>query len=223
MRTSILLLLIFGLSCSTKDNGQNMTSQPIEEFWTWFIKNEEDLKNFEKDPDKYLNKILTQIVKIQEGLAVELEPSVGNIIGMTISADGDYTLFPIVERIYEKAPVLEGWKFYAFRQRAPIEKVKEFVLSNGEQELKVEDMKFAPIIENDSLDILVFVKGLTEENKNEIAYGGLLLLDNILGEYDCVTKVRHYDFQAMPQDLRNSDLRPLYEVADFVDKFAAAK
>lgn len=143
---------------------------------------------------------------------------------MTISADGDYTLFPTVMKICENAPDLKGWKFYAFRQRAPIEKVKEFTLNNGGKELNVEDLKFYPIIENDSLDIIVFVNGLTEENRNEIAYGGLLLLDNILGEYDCVTKVRHYDFQPLPEEqTERDDLRPLYEIADYVDKFTANK
>jgi hypothetical protein len=59
-----------------------------------------------------------------------------------------------------------------------------------------------------------------EENYNQIAYGGLLLLDNILGEFDCVTKVRSYDFHNMPVKKDELDgLLPLLDLAEYVDKF----
>jgi hypothetical protein len=220
MKKIILVILIFVLSCPAK--GQDLAAEPINEFWTWFIKNEKDLRNFEKDPDRYLNKIARQINKVQDGLAIELGTPKDGLIEMTISADGVATLFPVVIKIVEKAPELKGWKFYAFRQRQPKEKIKEFTLSNGANELNVGDLKFYPIEEDDALDIIIFVNGLTEENRNQIAYAGLLLLDNILGEYDCVTKVRHYDFQPMPEDQsEKEDLLPLSEIADFVDKFGA--
>ncbi len=50
------------------------------------------------------------------------------------------------------------------------------------------------------------------------------LNDNILGEYDCVVKVRNYDFHNMPvkqEELK--DLKPLLELADYVDNFHKAK
>jgi len=85
-------------------------------------------------------------------------------------------------------------------------------------------MKFFPVISGDSLDIVIFANNVTEESFNQVAYGGLLIVDNILGEYDCVTKVRSYDFQNMPtkpEELK--DLKPLVDLAEYVDNFHKSK
>ena len=143
---------------------------------------------------------------------------------MTVSADGNRDLFPIVKEIVEKAPKIEGWTFVAFRQRMPSDKVKGMVLKAQDHELNPDKMKFFPVVSGDSLDIIIYANNVTEENYNQVAYGGLLLLDNILGEYDCVTKVRNYDFQNMPtkQD-ELKDLKPLLDLAEYVDNFYKAK
>ena len=85
----------------------------IESFWQWFQGNEKDLRNFQTDPDQYLNKVLEQGSKIQKGLAFEIQPPFNGIINLTISADGVLKLFPIVEEIVSKAPKLEGVEFYS--------------------------------------------------------------------------------------------------------------
>ena len=143
---------------------------------------------------------------------------------MTVSADGDRDLFEIVQNIISKAPKIEGWKFIAFRQRMSPEQIKGMKLSAGRDELDPGKMKFFPMIEGDSLDIIIYAKGVTEENYIDIAYKGLLLLDNILGEYDCVTKVRSYDFHPMPTSKKElADLLPLLDIAAYVDNFHKSK
>ena len=62
------------------------------------------------------------------------------------------------------------------------------VLKAQDHELNPDKMKFFPVVSGDSLDIIIYANNVTEENYNQVAYGGLLLIDNILGEYDCVTK-----------------------------------
>jgi len=48
--------------------------------------------------------------------------------------------------------------------------------------------------------------------------------DNILGEYDCVTKVRNYDFHDMPTKENELDeLLPLLDLSAYVDKFHDSK
>lgn len=195
-------------------------ADPIEKFWEWFKTNEARLKNFESDPDRYLNELIAQARKIKPGLVIELEPPKAGVINMTISADGDRELFSAVQSVVDKAPVISGWKFFAFRQRVDISVAKDLTFRLGNLVLNPDEMKFAPVVEGDTLDVIVYVKGLTEDNYNEIAYGGLVLLDNILGEYDCVTKVRSYDFHAMPeQPAEMKDLLPLTELPAYVDNF----
>jgi hypothetical protein len=222
----ILTISIFGLGTifATKKSNTEMfgifkTKNPIEKFWNWFSENEKNLRNFESNPDKYLNEILTKGKSIESGLAFELEPPTDGIINMTISADGVKELFPLVEEIVSNSPKINGWNFIAFRQRMSQEQVKGMILKSENHELNPSEMKFFPMLEGNNLDIIIYIKGVTEENYNQVAYGGLLLLDNILGEYDCVTKVRSYDFHNMPtteQEL--NELKPLLELAEYVDK-----
>jgi hypothetical protein len=228
INTLILFSIIGLLSCSgttqkQTDNdmlGLSKNRESIENFWTWFSSNEKNYRNFQDNPDKYLTELLSKVKKISKGLAVELEPPKDGIINMTISADGDANLFSLVQQIVDKAPKLDGWHFYAFRQRMPVDKVKGMILKAEDHELDPSKIKFSPIISGDTLDIIVYVDHVTQKNRNQVAYGCLMLLDNLLGEYDCVKKVRSYDFHSMPQDQREiSELKPLIEIAQYVDSF----
>lgn len=52
----------------------------------------------------------------------------------------------------------------------------------------------------------------------------LLLIDNILGEYDAVTKIQGCDVVNLPaDDTARVGLLPLLDLAEFVDKFHAPK
>ena len=197
---------------------------PIENFWRWFKANERRLRKFENDPDRHLTEMLVQAKKIQPGLAIELEPPKNGIIHMTASADGNEDLFGLVENIIAKAPAIKGWKFIAFRQRMAPEQLRAMKLKAQNHELDPEQMKFFPVINGDTLDLIIYAKGITEENYHQVAYGALLLLDNILGEYDCVTKVRSYDFHDMPATKEElEDLLPLLDLAAYVDAFHSSK
>lgn len=193
---------------------------PIEAFWTWFQENEKDFRDFQRNPDRVLKAIISKGSKIESGLAFELEPPRNNSINLTISADGVKDIFPVVEEIVARSPKLEGWNFIAFRQRMSQAQIKGMILKSGPLELNPNKMKFAEIIDGDMLDLIIYAEGVTEENYNQVSYGGLLLMDNLLGEYDCVTKIRSYDFQKMPSNRQElAGLKPLLEVAFFVDKF----
>lgn len=224
MKKILLILFLFPAAYiygKPENSGEALKKQDaITQFWNWFRQNETRLRNFESDPDKYLGELLTQIKKVKEGLAIELERPQQGIINMTVSADGAEELFPMVESVIAKAPVIKGWKFIAFRQRMDPAVIKTFVLKAYNRELDPKKMKFYALTNGNALDIIVFVAGVTEENYNEIAYAGLLLLDNILGEYDCVKKVRSYDFHALPEKQEElADLKPLLELAKYVDEY----
>ena len=192
----------------------------IDTFWKWFIDNEKKYRNFQDNPDFYLTEILSKAKEIAVGLAVELEPPQNGIINMTISADGDADLFPMVQQIVDRALKIKGWNIFAFRQRMPIDKVKGMILKAQDHILDPGKMKFYPIITGDTLDIIVYADNVTDENKNNVAYGCLLLLDNLLGEYDCVKRVRSYDFHSMPTEQNQLiELKPLIEIASYVDNF----
>ncbi len=192
----------------------------IERFWDWFAENANRLSNFQTNPDAYLQELISQAKRVSHGLALELEAPKDGTIRMTISADGDINLFPVVEDMVNQAPSIEGWQFLAFRQRLAADKIEMLSLNGPDHKIALKDMRFFPISEGEELDIIVYMEGLNEANRDSMAYGCLLLLDNILGEYDCVMKVDAYDFHPMPgnqQELEGT--YPLTELADYVDDF----
>jgi hypothetical protein len=234
MKVSILILLLslgplVGKLKTEKQHEGDMLvlfnkGDSIEAFWKWFVDNEKKYRNFQDDPDKYLTELFARVKKIAGGLAVELEPPQNGVINMTISADGDASLFSTVQKIVDNAPNIDGWKIFAFRQRMPIEKVKGMILEAHEHTLDPNKIKFHPIVSRGTLDIIVYVEHVTDENKNDVAYGCLMLLDNLLGEYDCVKKVRSYDFHPMPTDQGElAELKPLIEIVNYVDSFYQKK
>lgn len=226
MKQLACLVLLFCLGSHTllrADNaGSIATQDPIVAFWTWFQQHQNRLRQFESDPGKYLQEIHTQVKKIGDGLTIELEPPQNGIINLTFSADGDQELFPLVRSIVDKAPPIKGWHFIAFRQRVDLSRAKSMQLKVGTLTLDPQSMKFFPVVTGDTLDIIIYVKGLTQANYADVSYHGLLLLDNLLGEYDCVMKVRSYDFHPMPAKKEELDtLQPLLEIASYVDRFHA--
>jgi hypothetical protein len=228
----LLQVILFFLSIHTNSYAEILRNrqQPvahadaIDEFWKWFSKNEQRLRNFESDPDKYLTELLEQARKIKRGLAIELEPSKNGIINMTISADGNMDLFPLVTEVVTRSPVIKGWKFVAFRQRMPSSAVKEMNMKIGQLILEPSKMKFLPVIEHGKLNIIIYAEGITGDNYEQVAYAGLILLDNVLGEYDCAIKVEAFDFRSFPEKGKQGPVpQPFLELAKFVDDFQKNK
>jgi hypothetical protein len=189
----------------------------IKEFWFWFDDNKSLYEMMQGNQDDKLNLIINELRKITDGLSVEITVN-QPIKELTISAEGNIEKFPIVKEIVAKAPTIVGWKVIAFRQ--PVE--KDFTLEYGDIRLTPSKLHYSPVTDGDSLDIIVFGEGFKDYNQNELAQYGLIMLDNLMGEYNCVAKVRYYDFQ----DVRDADgyeLKPLPEINLFIESFYKAK
>lgn len=221
MRFLLLLsLAAIGLFGFKAGNAVYDKQDPVVRFWTWFQLNEKRLRNYDTDPEKYFTEIHQQLQKAAPGLGLEAKPIKNNMRQVTFTANGNEDIFYAVEEVVKKAPTLPGWRFIAFRQRVPAAEAQNLVMEAGDINLEVKEMKFFPVVENDSLDVIVYAEGVSDDNYMEVAYHALILLDNLLGEYDCVKKVRNYDFHAMPKNKDDlEDLKPLIELPQFVDAF----
>ena len=196
---------------------------PVEEFWNWFSSNEERFfegKSGSSDQDKHLGELISHGRKVAEGIAIELEPVKDGLAKMTISANGNISLFPLVEKMVSKAPRIPRWKFLAFRQRVSKDEALGLALKMDGVVLAANELKFLPVIHGSILDVIIYTEKLTPENKDMVSYGCLLIVDHILGEYDCVKKVRAFDVKKPPEAQgENGRLLPLVDLADFVDSF----
>lgn len=187
-------------------------------FWNWFETSNQRLSQWNSSRDENVSEILSKLKTIVGGLAVELNQTENGVTELTISADGNIDNFPVVSRIVAAAPKLENWQIRAFRKRLPLEKASKMEMSFEGVILKPSQMFFWPIDLGDSLDVIVYLQGLTAENRNFLSYFGLMVLDNLLGEYDCVKRVRSYDFHAITAEgPERTNARPLLEIASYVD------
>jgi len=199
----------------------NTTSgtETINAFWNWFSQHQLTFRSIIDGEYDYIDSILNELRKIQKGLAVEFERSTDKI-AMTISADGVAENFDIVQQIVQESPEINSWEFIAFRQPVAKEKIDDLTITVSGVSLDPKHLMFLPIVEDELLYIQIFYDALTEENENMISYGCLMLLDNIIGEFDCVTKVAGYEFYNLSEATDFiEELRPLTQMRDFLDEY----
>ena len=191
----------------------------IKQFWDWFTNQQLTLRKIIDGDYEIIDSILIELRKIQTGLAVEFE-KYGDEIIMTISADGIEDNFEVVKEIVSNSPKIDKWNFVAFRQPVSREKINTITIKVKEIILDPKTIWFRALKEDDNLYIQIFSDILTEENKGEIGYGCLMLLDNLIGEYDCVKKVSAYEFYNTKEAQEfKDDLDPLTEIRDFLNYY----
>lgn len=217
-------MLMFISACSehigTIQPDMRTQNDHIEDFWQWFKK---ERHQYEIMPDseyaEQLDVIIAHLAPIAEGLAVEVSKETNGIRELIISADGDRNKFPVVEAIIKGAPAIPGWKAVAFRQKAS----EEFILTYQNLRLSPAEMSFHPVIEGDSLDLIIYADSIKDKNRDDVIKYGLITLDNVLGEYAATIKVRSCDFQDKRDIGRGERVHKLDELPAFVDKFYASK
>ena len=215
--TLLLLFSIFSVSHNYKLKQQNVQ---IAMFWKWFISHKDILEHLtETNRDKKLDLVLDQLNKIQPGLAVEISDEFKGTRDFVISANGDIDKFSAVKAIVSEAPHIKGWKVTAFRQKAG----QDFTVKYGNLSFKPSQMFFYPNKTEDGLDIIVYVKGIANQDKEKVNYYGLIAMDNVLGEYDSVTKVKNYIFQDLETPKNKKELRPVSQLPDFIRHYYSIK
>jgi hypothetical protein len=201
----------------TKDT---VTFIEIKNFWKWFSEHQNTLKSIMAGEHQKIDLILNELIIVKRGLAVEFERLNDNTIGMTVSADGIEDNFPFVKQIIDNAPQIEGWRFIAFRQPVSNDKFDGLSVSVDERIVNAKDIHFLPIEDEGHLYIQVFSELITTENEKQLGYGILMLLDNIIGEYNCVKRVYGFEFYNLTEakDFMD-DLQPLTELPNFLSQY----
>ena len=188
----------------------------IQNFWKWFHQfvQEADLA-LKEGRDLKLDPLLHALNRIREGLSAKVTRRNKTEWTLTISANGDINKFDIVEAIVHEAPTFPNWHIVAFRQPTPYPVFKLEV--EGFMTLDVEEMSFLPLIDQQHLDIIVFIPNIEGEEREWVAYYGLMIVDMIIGEYDCVTKVRFYDFHDDSKREATDEVIPMKALKQFID------
>ena len=187
-----------------------------EKFWNWFEKNQEtyysEIENLEIRK-KIFDELSKNLKKINEDLVFEFSPiHENNVREFTISAEGIKDLFPVVEKLVEKAPKLKKWKFNAFRQRILGD---EFEIQYGDLKIGYSDIYYRSEDDNGKLGIELNIRNFDGKGQTQNAI--YILLDGLIGEYDVTTKIGWIEWVKLNEN-EKENLKPIIELRSEIDK-----
>lgn len=207
--TFFLTIIIMGFSIFNKESKE-------EKFWNWFEKNQEtyysEIENLEIR-EQIFDELTKNLKKVNKDLVFEFSPiHENNVREFTISAEGMKELFPIVEKLIEKAPKLKNWKFNAFRQRIPGD---DFEIQYGDLKIGYSDIYYRSENDNGKLGIELNIKDYNGNGQTQNAI--YILLDGLIGEYDVTTKIGWIEWVKLNKnEIKN--LKPIIELRNEIDK-----
>lgn len=185
-----------------------------DNFWDWLSVNSARIRNVLPQNFETIGEEIGQVfTRYYPELAWEISPSRDSASLFCVSADGNGAFFPRVLDAVNAAPEIPGWKIQAFRPRGPLT-VK---LEMGGRKLDYDDIwrDVAPL--DGGVHVILLIRGLTPEDP-KLGGAALILLDNAVGEYDAVMKIKKLGRGALPSHPERSDrFFPLRELPGFLD------
>lgn len=182
---------------------------PTVALWSWFRKSGEAFRDPHALDPRAIEKLGSLLSAIEDGLVFEFVMADGRANELVISADGRPELFGAVIDVVKAAPALEGWKVTAFRQPGPT----TVSIEMGGSKMSYEDIWFRASSSRGRTDLVLAVRGMTEQNHEQLAGAVFILLDNALGEYVAGTSLGEVSFADLPADPPSGGFRPLAEVS----------
>jgi hypothetical protein len=170
----------------------------INTFWKWFLEHEDLFFFYERYQDKLLPVALDHLQEIQPDLVFEVAPEVEGRRELIISANGMKEGFSSVIEVVKAAPEMERWIVVPFRQRKTNLDIQ---IQIDDLVLSPEDIFFSYEFQNDKMNIRLYIAGINPEDE-DLYQATLLILDNVIGEYDVEMK------------LGDIDILPLHDVKD---------
>lgn len=208
-----------GRSAKTESNcmlGWFRKSAGSARFWDWLAANTQRIQSqLRQDPQGIGAEISTAFKRDYPELAWEVTPSESPPWLFCISADGNHDLFPSVLRAVRAAPAIPAWKVQPFRPRGSVDGELQF----GDRKLGVDDIWCSAEPSGNGIDLTLWIRGLTPQTDQILSRAVLILLDNAIGEYDAVMKVKQLGRGPLPADPeRTEGLFPLRELPALLDR-----
>ena len=188
---------------------------PHKTFWQWFQGNIDRFNRFEDDQQHLMAELSAQLQQIDDNLVYEISSANSGTRELVISADGIKESFSSVVALTKAAPEIKGWTITAFRPRVDI---AQFTLRYEGRDLSAKDCCFWLQAEGEHIDLILYVSGLTENNRNEFVNACYVLLDMAIGEYDVATKIRYIDHQPLASTTDRKGLKRLTELPKEFDE-----
>jgi hypothetical protein len=191
--------------------------ESVGDFWDWLAANTDRIQLGRRQPDlaKVQDDLGQTFHKFYPDLVWEVTPASSPPWTFCVSADGDLARFPQVEQVVNSAPAVRGWKIQAFRRRGKLTAQLEM---DG-RKLGYEDIWCAVSPKDQGISVTLLIRGLTAANHEALGGGALILLNNAVGEYDSVTKIKELDRAPLPSNPQHQpNLFPLAELPGYLDQ-----
>jgi hypothetical protein len=187
------------------------------DFWEWLRANTARIQSGLRDrPEKVADEIGQAFKRSFPNLAWEVGPDESGPWTFCVSADGNRALFPEVIQAVRTAPEIPGWKVRAFRARG----TDTSTLEVGGLKLGYEDV-WCGVVERaeDGIRLVLCIRGLTKDTEQMLTHAAVLMLDNAVGEYDAVMKVKELGRDRLPDNPQpQENFFPLSELPGYLDR-----
>jgi hypothetical protein len=188
--------------------------QAIAEFWRFFQKHKVELAGLSSADHPVYDLILEKLQQINPGLYFEFQSGSG-IAQLIITADGDSSLFPLVDSIVDSAPNIPGWSIFPLKPKLgfPVTTTWEGIT------VSIKDVVFDPLERGDSqeLGLRIFVPGLIPENAKAAHNAILRALDQALGERAFAESVQYTEVLPLPDDASSEQYIALTQLENYIN------
>jgi hypothetical protein len=189
--------------------------EAIAEFWRVFEKHEGELTMLSSADHPLYDLILGKLHQIDPRLYFEFSSTPG-ASELIITADGNRSLFNLVESIVADAPKTPGWSISALKPKIgfPVAATWEGT------KVTIADVVFEPLELNSAGDfgIRIFIPGITDESVKNAHNAILRALDHALGERAFAELVQGTEVLPLPDNVPAGTYLPLTELENFVSQ-----
>ena len=156
----------------------------IQTFWSWFEDHAQDIHmHLEEDPEGYAVLIHEQLIQLHPDLVFDIPfEQVDECHELILSADGDASLFPLIDTIVTSAPIISNWIIHDLRPRT--NQIDQAIDLDGLY-LEYEDIFYSVEQEDIPLQLTIYIRNYDDQD-NRYVHGFFLLLDTLLGERNAV-------------------------------------
>jgi hypothetical protein len=196
------------------------------QFWQWFRANGERLRTGMYGDDEAVREEASEELRhavqaAEPGLILEIgQGADGGPHPLIVSADGKPEQVDAVKDFVAAAPTLPGWQVIAFRTRLEVGEHLEIAIQD--ERVGPDDIRFRVSEGDEGLDLTLYVRGLTDANRQIRGLGASLLAEHAVGERDALTMLRSLEIEPLPARPA-PELRPFHELPDVLDEAKARK
>ncbi|WP_205510894.1 DUF695 domain-containing protein [Longitalea arenae] len=208
-----------GISKYYRKEGE--VEQAARRFWQWFVENEHRFRELEKnDSDQalsFLEELIQQMQPFNPYLKALAGPDNNGNYELIITSDGDIALFSKVEELVKAAPEVPNWVFTAHKPALGFEGISIDLYG---LQFTTATTSFYPIVQEDYPDevtIVITHTGYNKELDDQFQAGGMIYLENGLGEVNTATKIDNYETGPVPPASEGIEVIPISKLNDYLN------